>query len=37
MGGGDPGSWMHKKLFERRVVLLSGPLDDDRPMGSEPS
>ncbi len=27
--GGDPRSWMHKKLFDLRIVLLSGPLDDE--------
>ena len=25
---GDPRSWMRKQLFDRRIVLLSGPLDD---------
>jgi len=25
---GDPRSWMQKQLFDRRIVLLSGPLDD---------
>ncbi len=27
--GGGPGSWMQRKLFELRIVLLSGPLDDE--------
>ena len=27
--GGDPRSWMRRKLFDLRIVLLSGPLDDE--------
>jgi ATP-dependent Clp protease, protease subunit len=26
-GPGDPRSWMERQLFDRRIVLLSGPLD----------
>ena len=26
---GDPRSWMQKQLFDRRIVLLSGPMDDE--------
>jgi ATP-dependent Clp protease, protease subunit len=29
MDGGDPRSWMRKKLFDLRIVLLSGPVDDE--------
>ena len=29
MDGGDPGSWMHRKLFDRRIVLLRARLDDE--------
>jgi ATP-dependent Clp protease, protease subunit len=27
IGPGDPRSWMERQLFDRRIVLLSGPLD----------
>jgi ATP-dependent Clp protease, protease subunit len=26
-GSGDPRAWMERQLFDRRIVLLSGPLD----------
>jgi ATP-dependent Clp protease protease subunit len=29
MDGGDPRSWMRRKLFDLRIVLLSGPVDDE--------
>jgi ATP-dependent Clp protease, protease subunit len=27
IGAGDPRSWMERQLFDRRIVVLSGPLD----------
>jgi ATP-dependent Clp protease, protease subunit len=27
IGPGDPRAWMERQLFDRRIVLLSGPLD----------
>ena len=27
--GSDPQGWMQRRLFDRRMVLLSGPLDDE--------
>ncbi|MGA3149091.1 MAG: ATP-dependent Clp protease proteolytic subunit [Acidimicrobiales bacterium] len=29
MDDGDPRSWMRRKLFDLRIVLLSGPVDDE--------
>ena len=29
MDGADPRSWMRRKLFDLRIVLLSGPVDDE--------
>jgi ATP-dependent Clp protease protease subunit len=26
--GPGPGGWLHEQLFERRIVVVSGPLDD---------
>jgi ATP-dependent Clp protease, protease subunit len=30
IGPGDPRSWMERQLFDRRIVLLSGPLDAEQ-------
>ena len=32
----DPEEWMRRRLLDRRVVILDGPLDDAGPTGSVP-